>query len=319
MSTDHRDPDTGSDLPLHDLDPESTPGGAHGESSGISADRGRRGDGCPGVGIGMDFMTHHTGPISNLNAHLVMRCRGGGSAATLARLEESGLDLGGAATLDELARSCSRTAGRERSEEVLAAMVSLAVADELAAVGALVALTPALVRISRRLIAAGVEYNQADIDVLEVAYEEILAMSHRMSDAEPPERHVARKVIGKSWDRLRWGLRREQRCALRRCRLDSVLEPVVPPEAGSGPRTNVWILTDGVSSGAISAEAARIIHATRVQGRSFRSLAAELHKGESALRKCRQRSERALAELHRGKRLPPGPGEDPGSRSQEVR
>ena len=87
--------------------------------------------------------------------------------------------------------------------------------------------------------------------------------------------------------------------------------PGRPPSPGSS-------LT-GWHSGAISAEAARIIHATRVQGRSFRSLATELHKGESALRKCRQRSERALAELHRVKRRPAGPGDNAGGGAQEVR
>ncbi len=311
------DPDTRSELPLHDLDTGSVGSGADGAAVQYPIDRGPCGDCGRDLWFGMHYMTHHRGPIYNLGTHLAMRSQDGECDGTLARLREAGLDPGGATSLHELASSCMGTVNRERAEQILTALVSLAVDDELAAIGALVALTRALVRLSRRLIVAGIDFRQADIDVIDAAYEQIVAANRRMATRDRPDRHLARTIIGKSWDRLRWDLEAEQRCALRRCRLDANGEPVAHPEDDPGPSPITWILTEAVSEGAISSEAARIIHATRVEGRSFRSLACELHKGEAALRKCRQRSEQALVDRHQSNGRPPRTGGD-GARSQEV-
>lgn len=263
-------------------------------------------------------MTNHRGPIANLISHLSVRCRHDRCEGTLAKLQATGLDLGGAGSIAELAGSCQETSNRERAERVVSGLVLLARDDELAAVGALVALAPALVRLSRRLIVAGVEGDRAEIDVIDVAYEQVMAVSERMR-AGHAMRHVARTVVGTSWDRLRWALRAEQRCALRSSQLEAAGELVAPEERDDAASSARLMLTEAAAHGIISAEAARVICATRIEGRSFRSLACELHKGEAALRKCRQRSERALAERQRSKGLTGQPGACPGHRAQEVR
>jgi len=250
-------------------------------------------------------MTNLRGPISDLGVHLAARCRSGEGQATLDHLSVAGLDLADADTLETLVELCRTTTDRDRAGRILAALVSLSAEDELAAVGALVALSPALVRLSRRLMATGVDFHQADTDVLAVAFEQIAVVRVRMSSTEVSVAHLARTIIGRTWDRLRTELRADQRCALRRCRLDVAGTPVAPPSPEPTPGITT-VLTEAVSTGAISAEAARIIHATRVERRSFRSLACELHKGEAALYKIRQRSERALIECHRPDRVRAG-------------
>ena len=56
------------------------------------------------------------------------------------------------------------------------------------------------------------------------------------------------------------------------------------------------VLINAVAGGVIGAEAARIIHATRVSGHSMRSVACDLGKREPAVRKVRMRAERTLIE-----------------------
>jgi len=286
-------PETTPELPLHDLDTDGAVDGTGGHPGDFSPGPDDRGDDGRAWWIGMTPMTHKCGPIANLRSHLEMRCERGEDAGTLRRLADGGLDLAGATTVDELAAACLVTKDPGRSEQIVAALVALAPEDEIAALGALVALTPALIRLSRRMIAAGIDVDQADTDVIGTAFERILEISGSR------RHHVARAVIGSSWDRLRWSLTSEQRCAIRRCPLDAGGDPMPDGIPVTYQPGITWILTDAVSNGAISAEAARIIHATRVEGRSFRSLSCELHKGEAALRKARQRSERALIDLHR--------------------
>jgi hypothetical protein len=238
-------------------------------------------------------MTNYQAPLINLNANLAMHCRHGGSEHTLQRLVAGGLEMNGAATLSELAAQCNQTDNRARAEDILRPLVGLAGEDSLAALSALVALYPALVGIARRLIAAGVLADQADMDVIAVAYERILELS------EDPPRHVARAVISGTWDRIRSSLKAEQRCALRHCRLEQAdVQAVVSEEgADSGPLSEV--LVDAVAAGVISSEAARVIYGTRVEGRSMGSLACDVEKREAAVRKIRTRAERALVETFR--------------------
>ena len=134
-----------------------------------------------------------------------------------------------------------------------------------------------------------------------MAYERVLAL------APNPPVHVARAIISSSWDRLRWSLRAEQRCALRHLPLsvvgdvpESGAEQSSPVPGSAGAADLSSVLTEAVSAGVISATAAEIVLATRAQGTSFRALACELHRGEAALRKTRQRAESALIAKGRG-------------------
>jgi hypothetical protein len=241
----------------------------------------------------MGPMDTHEGPIWRLTHSLQIRCRGGGSSETMARLADGGLQLAAGDTVYALACRCHESKDREWSDTVLGALLRSAGDDELALMAVLVALRPALLVLSRRLVGVGLDPAVAQGDVVATAYERVLALV-----PDPPV-HVARAIISSSWDRLRWSLRAEQRCALRHLPL-SVLGDV----ADTGPEQNASdltaggeltsVLTEAVATGVITATAARIVVATRAQGTSFRALSCELHKGEAALRKTRQRAESNL-------------------------
>jgi hypothetical protein len=247
----------------------------------------------------MGPMDIHEGPIWRLTRSLEIRCRAGGSNGTMARLADGGLELAGAGTLFALACSCHESKDRARSDAVLGALVRLTGDDELAAIAMLVALRPALLVLSRRLTGVGMNPSAAQGDVVATAYERMLAV------AAEPTVHVARAIISSSWDRLRWSLRAEQRCALRHLPpsevgegIEAAAEPDVSASRAGGDLSSV--LTEAVATGVISATAAHIVVATRSHGRSFRALACELHKGEAALRKTRQRAEATLIAKGRG-------------------
>jgi hypothetical protein len=153
-------------------------------------------------------------------------------------------------------------------------------------------------------VGIGVEAAEAQTDVITTAYERVLALA-----GEPP-RHTARAVVGGTWDRLRWSLEAEQRCALRRRSLREVGDPSDDDQREEpGDSKLTTLLFDAVADGVLSAEAARVVHATRVQRRPFSALACELHKGEAAVRKTRQRAERALVDAHRRPGASGGPGQ----------
>jgi hypothetical protein len=240
-------------------------------------------------------MDAHDGPMWRVTRSLEIRCRGGGSDETMARLADAGLELGGTDSLFVLACRCHESKDRVRADAVLGALVRLAADDELAALAVLVALRPALLLLSRRLIGAGLVPGMAQVEVVTTAYERVLAL------APDPPAHVARAIISGSWDRLRWCLKAEQRCALRQVPLPGsgdLAEKASGDEVstsglyGNGDLASV--LTDAVAAGVITATAAQVVFATRAQGRSFRALSCELHKGEAALRKTRQRAESML-------------------------
>jgi hypothetical protein len=253
-------------------------------------------------------MTYNIGPIWNMLTHLEIRCRGGDGESTMRRLAENGLDLGGASTVYDLAMACTGTTDRDRAEDIVRELIGLASADELAALGALAALFPALIRVSRRLVGCGIDPEHADSDVLVTSYERVLELS------DDPPRHAARAVIGATWDRVRSSLKSEQRCTLRTSRLEAVGDKPTTPWEGRELPGLQWVLTDAVSAGVISSEAARIIDGTRAQGRSCRSLADELNRREPTVRKVRQRAERALIESHGQHQAEPSTSDGSGDR-----
>jgi hypothetical protein len=281
------------DLPLHGLNSRMHASTAAHLNREILWSRGRSGDGSRGSSWQMGPMTHYVGPIRNLIMHLQTRCRGGGSDETMRRLAAGGLDPEDAATVFELASGCAGTGDRARAERVVAGLVSLAPEDDMAALGALVALFPALIRLSRRMTAAGIDPTQADVDVLEAAFDRVVSVGGELSRGKH-RRHVARSVIGGTWDRLRVSLEAEQRCALRHSPLEGVGDPVDPRDLFGDLPGLRWVLTEAVATGVIGTEAARIIEASRIRGRSLTSVAWELHKAETAVRRSRQRAERAL-------------------------
>jgi hypothetical protein len=144
---------------------------------------------------------------------------------------------------------------------------------------------------------------EAQATVVSTAYERMFDVFSERSA------HVARAIVGGTWDRIRSSLKSEQRCALRQVCLEDAGD--VSDDASREPAEHLSpLLRDAVAARVVSSETACVIHATRVEGRSFDSVAHQLGKGVPATRKARLRGERALIDCgHRSR-------QDPGSTNQ---
>jgi hypothetical protein len=243
----------------------------------------------------MAFMTKHFGPIANLTREVETRCRSSRDQQTLEWLRDEGIGLAVGASLLDVAEACHSGTDRRRTEETLWLLVVQGVTDETAAIALLVALRPALLVLSRRLVTIGMGLFDAQTAILSSAYERMFDVFAERST------HVARAMVRGTWDRVRSSLRAEQRCALRHVRLQDLGD--IADDATGEPSDRLSpLLQDAVAARVVSPETACVIHATRVEGRSFESVAHQLRKGVPALRKTRQRGERALVDCgHRGR------------------
>jgi hypothetical protein len=269
----------------------------------------------------MAFMTTYSmsrrcGPIANLTTELEIRCRAGRDQGTLEWLRVEGIDLTAGMALIDLAEACHSSTDRRRTEEILWLLVAQGVIDETTAIALLVALRPALLVLTRRLVAIGMGPFDAQTMVVSTAYERMFDVFYDRST------HVARAMVGGTWDRMRSALRAEQRCALRHVRLEDVGDVSEDdPGEPTGPTELTQrlspLLRDAVAARVVSPETACVIHATRVEGRSFESIAHQLGKGAPAVRKARQRGERALIDC--GHRRRQSLGQGPGRSNQDDR
>jgi hypothetical protein len=248
----------------------------------------------------MAFMTTHSlsrrnGPIANLTTELEIRCRGGRDQRTLEWLRVEGIDLAAGITIIELAEACHSSTDRRRTDQILWLLVAQGVIDETAAIALLAALRPALLVLTRRLVAIGMGPFEAQATVVSTAYERMFDVFAERSA------HVARAMVGGTWDRIRSSLKSEQRCALRHVRLEEAGD--VSDDTSREPTEHLSpLLRDAVAARVVGPETACVIHATRVEGRSFDSVAHQLGKGVPAIRKVRQRGERALIDCgHRSR------------------
>ena len=230
-------------------------------------------------------MDDTTTPIQRLSAHLTERSRGPAGRAALARWEAAGLDPGEATTPVELALSCHGRGNPGRSGSVVAELVRLAPVDETAALCALVALRPALLRLAGHLVRRGTAREEAECDVVAVAWEQLGVLGGVR------RRYAAADVVDATWSRLRTltGLR------LRR----TAWEPLGPQhdavEAGADPAERVTtVLTEAVADGTLSARQAAVVHDTRVLDRPVAEVAARSGRDPRAVRTERSRAEATL-------------------------
>lgn len=168
-----------------------------------------------------------------------------------------------------------------------AALLARAPADEDAALEVLGLLEPELAVLAGRLVRLGIEPDVAQGEALSVAWE--VVAGHRLGPLLPTTACLTTVV----WTELRRELRvrRDRRIELVPL-TDDVDVPAPDPEP---PELGVGLLDAAVAAGVINQNQAVVVAQTRIDGRNLVEVAADLGRPYHAVRKDRQRAERALA------------------------
>jgi hypothetical protein len=221
--------------------------------------------------------------IRQLSSHLARRSAGKEGDAAMERFEAAGIDVGAALSPMELAEGCHGTGGVERSRSIVSGLLRLAPHDEVAALTALVALSPGLCNLANRLVASGWDRAEAESAVVGRAYEEMVGQDRAASASE---------VVF----RARAQLRNEDR-RIRRQRADVAGGDHVDAAAsGADPAEQVaTVLFDAVGSGVLTLKEALVLGATRGHDVSTDDVGQTLGLSPAALRQMRRRAEGRLA------------------------
>lgn len=169
-----------------------------------------------------------------------------------------------------------------------AALLLRAAGDEAAALEILGLLEPELEILARRLERLGIEPDVARAEALSVAWE--VVAGHRLGPLLPTRACLVTSI----WTELRREL------GIRRARV-VVLVPlseeidVAAPESDSEEEPWPGLLDAAVAGGVLSAQQASVVAQTRIEDRRLEEVAAHLGRPYAAVRKERQRAERALA------------------------
>ena len=146
-------------------------------------------------------------PLKVLTDELEARSASPAGKRAMDRIRNSGIEVGTTVTMAELVAWCHEPApgGSERIEAVVNRLLTAARSDPDAAVCALVALRPALLRIARRV--CGGEPDEDELaEVVAIAWEEICGPSGCVG---------ANRVVSATWTRSRSVLRRRSERAAR--------------------------------------------------------------------------------------------------------
>ncbi len=176
-----------------------------------------------------------------------------------------------------------------RGTGAFAALLARAPADEDAALEVLALLEPELGVLAGRLVRLGVEPDVAQGEALSVAWE--VVAGHRLGPLLPTKACLASVV----WTELRreFGVRRDRGIELVPLTDEfDVAAPEVDPE-------EPWpdLLDAAVAAGVLNAHQAVVVAQTRIDGRGLAEVAADLGRPYHAVRKDRQRAEKALASV----------------------
>jgi DNA-directed RNA polymerase specialized sigma24 family protein len=217
-----------------------------------------------------------------------MRSSGDEGDAAIDRFREAGIDVGAALSPMEVAERCHGTGGVERSRSIVSGLLRLAPHDEVAALTALVALSPGLYNLANRLVASGWDRDEAESAVVGCAYEEMVGSDHATSASE---------VVF----RARAQLRNEDR-RIRRHRRDPAGADLAggseidTAASGADPAERVaTVLFDAVGSGVLTPEEALVLGATRGHDLSTDDVGQTLGLSPAAVRQMRRRAEARLA------------------------
>jgi DNA-directed RNA polymerase specialized sigma24 family protein len=236
----------------------------------------------------------NTGPlIRQLSSHLATRSCGEEGNAAMDRFRAAGIDVRTALSPIEVAEGCHGTGEMERSRSIVSGLLGLAHDDEVAALTALVALSPGLYNLANRLVASGWDRAEAESAVVGRAYEEMVAPDHATSASEVVFR--ARAQLRNEDRRMRRGRADPAGAELARGLVPS--PPSVDAEApGADPAERVeTVLFDAVGSGVLTADQALAVGATRGHDIAVDEVATLLGLSSAAVRQMRRRAEARLA------------------------
>ncbi len=232
-------------------------------------------------------MTPPRKPLTLLRDHLAQLSRTRQGDLALQRFAAARLDVADAGTLFDLVRQCEEPGRPARRTEVVETFVTLAPHDEIAALCALVSLGPELARISRVLAHGAVDLDEAESEVVSVAWQVV---------ARPPasgrRRPGVRDVCNAVWTETRRtaGLRR--RGGLDLVALPEGFDPVAPDvdplERWPG------FLAAAVAGGVLTPRQVVIIAQSRMEERPLTEIAVALGRPYDAVCQERWRAESAL-------------------------
>jgi hypothetical protein len=183
---------------------------------------------------------------------------------------------------------CSFVHPRHRA---FAALLARAPADEDAALEVLGILEPELEVLAGRLVRHGIEPDLARGEALSVAWE--VVAGHRSGPLLPTKACLARVV----WTELRreFGVRRDRGIEL----VPLTDEVDVAVAAPHSPVRRPVLLDAAVAAGVINEHQAVVVAQTRIDGRWLAEVAMDFGRPYQAVRKDRQRAEKALATFAR--------------------
>jgi hypothetical protein len=169
-----------------------------------------------------------------------------------------------------------------------AALLLRAAGDEDAALEILAFLEPELELLARRLERLGIEPDIARAEARSVAWE--VVAGHRLGPLLPTKACLSTVI----WTELRreLGVRRDRVVEL--VPLSEEID-VAAPESDPEEEPLAGLLDAAVAAGVLSAPQASVVAQTRIEGRRLVEVAAHLGRPYTAVRKQRQRAERALS------------------------
>ena len=234
-------------------------------------------------------MTSTRSPLTLLCDHVARLGRTAEGGLAMKRFTDAGVEVGEAADIADLVRPDGRAPGRLRRVQLTEQLVCLAPQDEVAALCVVVCLRPELIWMSRGLAQGPFEADDADCEVVVVAWEVVT----QERDSGGPIRHAA--VVNAIWTEVRRsaGLRR-------RGGLDVV--PLVDDFDRPAPevdRVERWpgLLAVAVARGVLTPRQVALIAQTRMDQRPLSEVAIALGRPYDAVRKERRRAEAALRQF----------------------
>jgi DNA-directed RNA polymerase specialized sigma24 family protein len=235
-------------------------------------------------------MTPPPSPLTLLCDHLAQLSRTKAGDLALARFSEAGVDVVHAASLSDFVLPDGRGMSRLRRIAFVDQVGSLAPRDEVAALCAVVCLRPELIWMSRLLTQGSFVAEDADSEVVVLAFE-----TFTKADGRRPRPKGYHAVVNSIWTQARRsaGLRR-------RGNIDAVpLPEEFDPVASEVDPAERWpgLLAAAVARGVLTPRQVVMIAQTRMEQRPLREVAAALGRPYDAVRKERRRAEAALRDF----------------------
>ena len=200
------------------------------------------------------------------------------------RIRASGVDVGTTESMAELVARCHVPApgGSEHAEAVVDGLLTAARCDPDAAVCALVALRPALLRIARRVCGGDPDEDEL-AEVVAIAWEEICGAAGPLG---------ASRVVAATWTRSRSVLRRQTDRSAREAVCAEGLEPFGSTRAPDGEGDGT--LSMAIRQGVVSRQDAALIALTRIGGVRIAEIARQRGVPAATLSSRRRRAEAAI-------------------------